>query len=292
MDHCLGRRDKNGLMDSRPEDWVFVDWAQLDNSGEVCFEQILMLAALKRCVQLAERFGKTERAKKYAEILAQTEGKLEQFWNDEKKAYIYSYKDGRPDGVVVKHPNLFAILYDLCDEERKQVISENVLKNPAVPAITTPYMRFFELAACCEIGETEYVLDEIRDYWGGMLDEGATSFWESYDKTQKGDEKYAMYDRRYGKSLCHAWGASPLYLIGKYVVGLTPEGYGKSFVLKPQLAGLKKFAAGMPLSEGMVELIVTEENVVVCSSDLDGTLIIDGKTYEIKAKQRLEVSRK
>jgi len=25
-----------------------------------------------------------------------------------------------------------------------------------------------------------------------------------------------MYGRKYGKSLCHAWGAAPLYLLGRY----------------------------------------------------------------------------
>lgn len=292
MDHCLGRRGENGWMDTRPGDWVFVDWAALDNSGEVCFEQILMVAALKNCIALAELFGEKERVEKYAAILSETEGKLEEFWDEEKKAYIYSFKNGKADGVVVKHPNLFALLYDLCDEQRKQVIAENVLKNPEVPAITTPYMRFFELAACCEIGETEYVLNEIRDYWGGMLSEGATTFWEAYDKTQKGNEKYAMYGRAYGKSLCHAWGASPLYLIGKYVVGLTPVDYGSSFLLKPQPAGLQRFSARLPLTKGTVEVSVTPEAVSVYSSELDGRLTIDGKTYEIKAKRKTEVIRK
>lgn len=291
MDHCLGRRNANGLMEKLPGDWVFIDWAQLDKSGEVCFEQILMIVALKDCIELAMQFGKTEAVEKYTAILEETQDKLERFWDEEKRAYIHSYKNGQADGVVVKHPNLFALLYDLCDAERKRIIAENVLKNPRVPAITTPYMRFFELAACCEIGETEYVLNEIRNYWGGMLDEDATSFWEAYDKTQKGAEHYAMYGRPYGKSLCHAWGASPLYLIGKYIIGLIPKNYGKSFVLKPQLAGLKKIDSRLPVSKGTIELTLTETNVIVYSSDIDGTLILDGKTYEITAKQRFELKR-
>nr|GFC72823.1 hypothetical protein [Tanacetum cinerariifolium] len=52
-----------------------------------------------------------------------------------------------------------------------------------------------------------YVLKEMKSYWGGMLDLGATSFWEEYDPAKKGAEHYSMYGRPFGKSLCHAWGA-------------------------------------------------------------------------------------
>lgn len=289
MDYCLGRRDENGLMDSRPGDWVFVDWADLDNSGEVCFEQVLMVIALRYSVFLARKFGYDDKAKYYEDILKDTENAIDKFWDEDKQAYVHSIKNGKPDGVIVKHPNLLVTLFDMCCKERKKAIIENVLKNPNVPEITTPYMRFYELSACCEIGETEYVLDEIRSYWGGMIKEGATTFWESYDRNQKDDSKYAMYGRRYGKSLCHAWGATPIYLIGKYIVGLTPENFGKSFVLKPNLANLTYFKATMPLTEGKVEVKVTERSISVLSTALNGKLIWEGKEYEVLANKKIEV---
>jgi len=291
MDHCLGRRDENGLMNSRPEDWVFIDWANIDNSGEVCFEQMLMTAALRCCVFFAERFGMKQKADHYREILEKTVELLEKFWNSEANAYVYSLKNGEQDGVILKHPNLLAILYDLCSEERKQIIIQNVLKNPEVTAITTPYMRFYELSACCGMGDTEYVLGEVRDYWGGMLNEGATTFWEAYDKTETDDRKYAMYGRRFGKSLCHAWGATPLYIIGKYVVGLMPDDFGRSFTLKPDLAGLEYFKATMPLSEGVLNISVDAKRVTVLSTALSGKLYVDGKVYTVEANVPTEVAR-
>jgi hypothetical protein len=32
-----------------------------------------------------------------------------------------------------------------------------------------------------------------------------------------------MYGRPFGKSLCHAWGASPIYLLGKYYLGVNQQ---------------------------------------------------------------------
>ena len=262
MDYTLSRTDQNGFVDSKTEDWVFVDRADLDNSGEVCFEQILMIVALKNCAELGQMFGEAEKAAAYRTLWAEKLKKLDVFWDEKQKAYIYSLKDGKSDEKILRYPNMFAVLYDVCAEDRKEHIKESVLKNDRIPSIVTPYMKFYEFSALCKMGEQEYVLEEIRNYWGGMLKEGATTFWEAYDYRQQGREKYAMYGRKYGKSLCHAWGASPLYLIGKYIVGLTPA--DGEFILKPCLAGLD-------------------------SDDMYGTLELGRKKYRIEPQKRKEV---
>lgn len=290
MEHCLGRRDENGLMDSRPEDWVFVDWADLDNSGEVCCEQMLLIAALKKCVIISEEFGYKDKAERYRAIYKETEAKLERFWLEDKKGYTYSVRNGKPDGKILMHPNVFAVLFDLCDDKRKEMIKQNVLENPDIPKIVTPYMRFYELAALCRIGETKYVMDETIKYWGAMIKEGATTFWERYDPEEKGAEKYAMYGRKYGKSLCHAWGATPLYIIGRYIVGLKASENGKSFTLKPDLAGLKRFKAEMPLAKGSVKVEADEKTIRVISDEIKGTLIVNGKNYVVEPKKEIEVA--
>lgn len=55
-----------------------------------------------------------------------------------------------------------------------------------------------------------------------MLDLGATTVWEEYNPNLSGAQHYEMYGNKYGKSLCHAWGVSPIYLLGKYYLGVTP----------------------------------------------------------------------
>ena len=124
---------------------------------------------------------------------------------------------------ITKFPNMFAILYGLAYQEEREEIMKSVMLNPAIDPITTPYMRFYELEALCMMGYHTKVLQEIRDYWGGMLREGATSFWEKYVPTENGVQHLAMYGRPYGKSLCHAWGASPVYLLGKGLSQLIVE---------------------------------------------------------------------
>ena len=290
LEYCISRTNENGLMEGYPDDWVFIDWAEgLDNRGEVCFEQMLYAVSLQKTAALLRELGENVQAEKYQAIANDVFEKIEKFWDEDKGAYVHSFKDGKSDGKILRYANMFAILYHLCDEDRQKRITENVLKSDKVQQITTPYMRFYEQAALMQRGEKKHVMDVINSYWGGMLNEGATSFWETYDARETGAEKYAMYGRDFGKSLCHAWGASPLYLIGKYVVGLQPQ--GETFTVAPDLAGLEYFTATIPLTKGAMKIKVDLTGVEVHSDELNGTLLYEGQRYDVAAGKTLTVKK-
>ena len=186
------------------------------------------------------------------------------------------------NGQITKFPNMFAILYGLSDEKEQRQIMQSVMQNPAVDPITTPYMRFYELEALCMMGHQSAVLNEIRNYWGGMLREGATSFWEKYVPSEKGTQHLAMYGRPYGKSLCHAWGASPIYLIGKYFMGVRPTkpGYAE-YEIKPVLGDLEWMQGDVPTPFGPIHIEMNHDEITIESHGGRGTLII--------GKQRLPI---
>ena len=143
--------------------------------------------------------------------------------------------------------------------------------------IYTPFMKFFELCAMAEIGKIDYVIDYMNFYWGGMVNEGATTFWERYDPNQKGAEKFAMYGRKYGKSLCHSWGAGPLYLLSKYIVGLKPSELGyEEYTIKPYLIKFK-YSAKLPLNDSEILVDYTGDNINIYCPDKNGVLICDDK---------------
>ncbi len=222
MQLCLSQRDQDGLICGREQDWVFIDWADFDREGPLCAEQMLFAQALKVMAVWAGEEKRREYEEARSTLLRSIEA---HFWDEEKQAYVDSYVSGRRN--VTRHANIFAILFGIADDERCKSLLHSVLLNDAVPKITTPYFRFFELEAMCRMGLLEEVLSEIRSYWGGMLELGASTFWEEYVPGKPLKEQYAMYGDPFGKSLCHAWAASPIYLLARYYLGLkiTETGY-------------------------------------------------------------------
>jgi hypothetical protein len=115
----------------------------------------------------------------------------------------------------------------------------------------------------------------MKSYWGGMLDLGATSFWEEYNPDKKGAEHLAMYGRKFGKSLCHAWGASPIYLLGKYYLGVSPTQPGyQTYTIQPQLGGLQWMQGKVPTPNGDIEVYCSTEQIKIKSATGTGTLHI------------------
>ena len=288
------RLSENGLYEKGRGDWVFIDWAECfdKDAGPICAEQMLLCHAYECAEHCAMLLGDDENAAYYGAKAIDVREKInELYWDEEKKAFVDDYKTGNRN--VTRHANIFAILYDLTTGKRKADIIENVIKNDAVPAIVTPYFKFFELAAMCEIGDFRYVTDMLRSYWGGMVAEGATTFWEKYEPDMKGAEHYAMYGQPYGKSLCHAWGGTtPLYVLGKYFLGVRPTSANyETFEVCPctDNVGFGAFSGKVPTPRGDVSVSVGNGEVTVLSEISGGKLLLCGAEYEIEKGKELKV---
>jgi len=211
---------------------------------------------------------------KYDGLSTALRSKLEPaFWNETKKALVHNRIDGNQKEAVTRYANMFAIFFNYLSPEKQQIIKKSVLMNDSIMKITTPYMRFYELEALCALGEQKTVMKEMKDYWGGMLREGATTFWEKYNPTDKGTQHLAMYGRPYGKSLCHAWGASPIYLLGKYYLGIQPVKAGYTeYSITPNLGGLKWMEGTVPTPKGEIKLSMNEKTIKVKATQGTGYL--------------------
>lgn len=281
MNYVLGRRNKDGLLEGLPGDWVFIDWATgLSKKGEVSFEQLLFARSLETMALCASIANDAEGASAYKSLSEDMRKKLfEIYWNEPKQALVHSRVDGRQTENVTRYANMFSIFFDYFNTTQKQAVKTSVLLNDNIQKITTPYMRFYELEALCALGEQCYVLKEMKDYWGGMLNLGATSFWEEYDPSKKGAEHYAMYGRKFGKSLCHAWGASPLYLLGKYYLGVKPTAPGyATYLVEPNLGGMEWMQGKVPTPDGDIVLYVSKQQVKIKGAAGEGTIRLKSKS--------------
>ena len=241
---------------------------------------------MAKCAALMED---EENVAKYHALAKDLNEKINaRFWDEEKCAFIDAYTTGNRN--VTRHANIFALLYDLTSDERKEKIITHVIKNKEIPAITTPYFEFFELDAMCQIGEYQYMTDMLHSYWGGMLAHGATTFWEEYFPEKSRIENYAMYGQPYDKSLCHAWGASPIYLLGKYALGVRPTSPAyATYEVRPNLMCFGELEGKVPTPCGTVSVKMTKTDVTVLADVDGGTLVLGDKTYPIEKNQTLTV---
>ena len=291
MDFSIGRLDAKGRPHDRPGDWMFIDWAPepLHNTGGVTsFEQMLLVEALDALAEVSETIGRGDAAAYRARAARLRAEIVPLFWNAEKGALMHLLRDdGTLDAQLTRYPNMFGLAWGYFDAAQRDSVLKNVIFNDAVMKIQTPYMRFYELEALCRLGLRHKVLDEVRTYWGGMLAEGATSFWELYNPDERGDAKYAMYGKPFGKSLCHAWGASPLYLFGRYVLGVEPTKPGfAEYTVAPDLCGLDWVEGVVPTPHGPISVSVKGGVATVTGpANCKGTLRWNGKVSAIHRRR-------
>lgn len=275
----VSRLDERGYVVQRPGDWIFIDWANIDKEGAVCAEQILLWQTYNAMAGLSAVLGQDNGAyMRAADVLRRNI--MRDYWDESRSAFIDSCESGKRN--ITRHANIFAILYDFVDEKTAETIVQNVLTGDIAEPITTPYFKFFELTALCKMGRVEEMQSYLDSYWGGMLALGATSVWEQYIPAQSGTEHLAMYGKRYGCSLCHAWGAGPIALLGQYCAGVEPTSVGyKTFEVKPRPGRYKTFDAVVPVNGGTVSVAYRDGVVTAKSTVAGGTLVFAGQRLAI-----------
>ena len=144
---------------------------------------------------------------------------------------------------------------------------DEVLGRDGHAGVSTFY-GYYMLEAMSAAGENRRALDTVRDYWGAMLDVGATSFWEDFSlawtngcfridelpvagrKDVHGDYGEFCY-RGFRHSLCHGWSSGPAAWLIRHVLGIRPDGVGcKSVEVKPFLGDLAWAEGAMALPGG------------------------------------------
>lgn len=276
---CQTRINRDGFIEGFPNDWTFIDWSDIDKTGAVCAEQMLLIASYNTMGRIAEALGQDGTG--YFAMARELQEQVNRhYWNGTLGGFIDSYTSGK--NHLTRHANIFAVMYGIATEEQIQSILHNVLLNSRVPQITTPYFRGYELDVLAKLGQFASVEAALESYWGGMLKLGAKTIWEEFDPGQTGIRHYAMYDDKYDKSLCHAWGAGPVYLFGRYYLGVSPTAPGyETFTVAPQAGGLSAFRGTVPVGDGTVTVALDSSRLEVTATKPGGTLLWQGKAYPL-----------
>jgi hypothetical protein len=155
--------------------------------------------------------------------------------------------------------------------EDAQKINKTLLSVNPTEGISTFY-GYYVLHARAKSGDYQGAIDVIRKYWGGMLDLGATTFWEDFDL--KWLENAGRIDEitpegkvdvhaKYGgycyvglrHSLSHGWASGPTSWLSEYVLGIKILAPGcKEIAVEPHLGDLDWVEGTYPTPLGIIKV--------------------------------------
>lgn len=140
------------------------------------------------------------------------------------------------------------------------------------PKRMSTFYGYYVLQARALAGDHAGALDCIRQFWGAMLDMGATTFWEDFNmewlenasridelvpagkKDLHGDFGNYCY-KGFRHSLCHGWASGPTAWLSEHVLGIKVLKPGlKKVAIQPHLAGLKWAEGSFPTPFGNISV--------------------------------------
>jgi len=202
--------------------------------------------------------------------------------------------------------NAMAVDSGAATPAEKQAIWTEVLSHVTAPAATDPsitaYCGYYVLSAMAQLNHRSEALDWMRQYWGGMLAEGATSFWEAYDPRWPKQDFHASLEadgkKGYYVSLAHGWASGPTAWLMGQVLGIEPTEAGFHEVnIRPDLAGLEWARGAEPTPRGVIRVSIDSsvvrvslppETVATVSLPFSaglGAVLQDGKPVQVTASE-------
>ena len=228
----------------------FLDWPTSENKAAIhAGLQAMLLMALRAGGELCKALNDVETAAACEQGVARL-------------------KKNVPEANGVKQAAAMLAMAGLMPAERadKEVISVGGVKD------FSTFFGYYMLQAKAMAGDYQGSLDAIRQYWGAMLNLGATTFWEDFNMDWLPDAaridelippgkkdihcSYGAYCYKgFRLSLCHGWASGPTPWLTEHVLGIKVEAPGcKVIKIEPHLGDLKFAEGTFPTPYGIVKV--------------------------------------
>ncbi|WP_299053715.1 hypothetical protein [uncultured Polaribacter sp.] len=231
----------------------FLDWpTSTDPKAVHAGLQAMMIMTFEAGAEMMKTLERPELAKKYIKISK-------------------NLKKHTPEGNTSKQAASLMVLADIAKAKK---INVEVLKKNGVENMSTFY-GYYILEAMAEAKDYQGALDVISEYWGGMLDLGATTFWEDFNisegkisgridelpATNKSDIHSDFGDFCYvglRHSLAHGWASGPTAWLTQYVLGVNVSDGGNTITIEPHLGNLEFVNGTFPTKFGVLKISHTK----------------------------------
>ena len=227
----------------------FIDWPTNDNPDAIhAGLQALTVRALEAGSELAGWLSEPALSRECKDVAARL------------KTYVPDHKGNKEAAA------LLAIQGMIDGKTAKNVIVKDGAKD------FTSFMGYYMLEALAKSGDYADAINLISEYWGKMLDLGATTFWEDFNyedskNAARIDEfvpegkfdihadggAYCYVGLRH--SFCHGWASGPTAWLSQHILGVEPAEPGfRKVRIKPHLGNLKWVEGNFPTPYGVIHV--------------------------------------
>ena len=266
FNHLISKIDDKGkeMLDGTR----FLDWPSSPNvKGVDAGLQALMVMAMDAGQEMALAMGDKELATRCEKA------------SKKLKKYVPDHNQSKQGAALMALAGLM----------KAEKADKDVLSVGGAQGFSTFY-GYYMLEAMAKAGNYQGAMDIMSEYWGAMLDLGATTFWEDFHidwakNAARIDElvpegkidvhsAYGDYCYKgFRHSLCHGWASGPTAWLSRHVLGVEVLEPGcKKVRIEPHLGNLEWVEGSFPTPMGVIKIKHTK--------DADGKIRSDIKVPE------------
>lgn len=242
----------------------FLDWPSEENEpAQKAGVQALMMMTMKSAAELCDILGETAMAERCRDCHARMASVADQVSEEYYKVALAPGEPGSKQGTSLM------VLADMIDAKKA---NEEVIKVEGARGFSTFY-GYYMLQAMAKAGDYAGAMKFISEFWGAMIDLGATTFWEDFHtdwlkedvapitdlvpagkKDIHGDFGAYCY-KGLRHSLCHGWASGPTAWLSQHVLGveIVEPGY-KVVRINPNLGDLEWVEGAVPTPFGDIKI--------------------------------------
>lgn len=267
LSHLITLVDENGVEQLPVK---FLDWPNNDNPEAMhAGMQGLMKLALEAGAYIMNIYGNTDLSTACADAA------------NRMKNHVPTVGGSKAAGALL-------VLASLFDAEK---MNNDLIAVNGAHGFST-FLGYYLLKAKALAGDYQGALDAMREYWGGMLKMGATTFWEDFNlewmenaapidaivpegKVDIHGDWGAYCYVKFRHSLCHGWASGPCPYMTHYVLGVHVETPGCTKIrIEPHLGDLSYAKGTYPTPLGTITINHTKQADGSIKSDVQAPKVI------------------
>jgi hypothetical protein len=194
------------ICDSDTLGWCFLDW-RLELNKQAGAQAVYIYSA-KAAVKLCRMMG-MDTALLEKDVKDKSEAALRCFFDKDLGLFV--------SGQIRKlsyATNVWFVLAEVLPQKDNAALLTRLEQSDALRPVT-PYMMHHYVQALINAGHSKKAHEVMTDYWGGMIADGADTYYELYNPQ---NPKESPYGSAVINSYCHAWSCTPSYFLRRYFV--------------------------------------------------------------------------